>query len=88
MNWEKRRCKGITKRGNTFGKKLKEHWDEENGIYRDIYTQTGECSEHLAPTNFYPLLTKIPDKKLAKRMIEERFFNENEFPSLPWLAKL
>lgn len=69
----------LQKRGKIFGEKLKEHWDEENGIYRDIYTQTGEFSEHLAPTSFYPLLTNIPTNKQAERLIKEHFFNEEEF---------
>ena len=69
----------LQERAKQFGEKLKEHWDEENGIYRDIYTQTGEFSEHLAPTSFYPLLTTIPTKKQADRMINEHFFNDKEF---------
>lgn len=72
-------AKELRKRAKLFGDKLKEHWDEENGIYRDINLQTGKFSEHLAPTSFYPLLTNIPNKKQAERLINEHFFNKKEF---------
>lgn len=71
--------KELKQREKVFGEKLKSHWDDKNGIYRDINLETGKFSEHLAPTSFYPLLTNIPTKKQAERLLNEHFFNEKEF---------
>ncbi len=69
----------IQTRGVKYGLKLQELWDDESGIYRDKYTNTGQFSDHLAPTNFYPLLSGVPTQEQAERMIREHFMNPEEF---------
>lgn len=69
----------LLQRAKRYGDHLKNMWDEEDGIYKDIYTVTGEFSTHLAPTSFYPLLTGIPTAEQAERMIKEHYYNEDEF---------
>lgn len=69
----------IKQRQKKYAGALENLWDEETGIYRDKYTTTGEFSTHLAPTNFYPLISGIPTQQQAERMIEEHFFNPDEF---------
>jgi putative isomerase len=69
----------ITARAERYGKKLMELWDEESGIFRDKYTDSGKFSMHLAPTNFYPLLAGVVTQEQAERMIENYFFNPDEF---------
>lgn len=69
----------LLDRGAKYGLKLQELWDDKTGIYRDKYTNTGQFSNHLAPTNFYPLLTGVPTNEQAERMINEHFFNPDEF---------
>jgi hypothetical protein len=66
-------------RAEEFSKKLNELWDEKTGIYRDKNLLTNQFSKHLAPTNFYPLLTGVPTKEQAERMIKEHFMNPKEF---------
>ena len=69
----------IQTRAVKYTLKLQELWDEEMGIYRDKYTDTGQFSDHLAPTNFYPLLSGVPTQEQAERMIREHFMNPDEF---------
>ncbi|MBR9999271.1 MAG: hypothetical protein KFF73_09885 [Cyclobacteriaceae bacterium] len=69
----------IQARAVKYGLKLQELWDDASGIYRDKYTNTGLFSEHLAPTNFYPLISGIPTQEQAESMIREHFMNPEEF---------
>ncbi len=69
----------IRTRAEKYTKKLNELWDEKSGIYRDKDLTTGKLSSHLAPTNFYPLIAKVPTQQQAQRMIDEHFFNPDEF---------
>ena len=54
-------------------------WDEKAGIYLNRRTDTGEASSRLSPTNFYPLIAKAPTPVQARRMIQEHYFNPQEF---------
>ena len=54
-------------------------WDEKAGIYLNRRTDTGEASSRLSPTNFYPLIAKVPTPEQARRMIQEHYFNAQEF---------
>ncbi len=69
----------LLDRAEKYSEKLNELWDEESGIYRDKNLVTHEFSNHLAPTNFYPLLSGVPDQQRAERMIGEHFMNPDEF---------
>ena len=65
-------------------------WSEEHGIYLNKRLDTGEFETRLSPTHFYPLLAEHPDENKAQRMIEEHFFNPDEFYGdwgLPSIAK-
>lgn len=54
-------------------------WSEDDGIYLNRRTDTGEFSHRLSPTLFYALFDKNVPPERAKRMINEHYFNENEF---------
>jgi hypothetical protein len=54
-------------------------WDEKAGIYLNRRTDIGEASSKLSPTNFYPLIAKAPTPEQARRMIQEHYFNAQEF---------
>ncbi|NJM94357.1 MAG: hypothetical protein HC842_06575 [Cytophagales bacterium] len=69
----------LLKRGEAYGKKLQELWDEQTGIFRDLDLATGEFSTHLAPTNFYPLLAGVATPEQAQRMVKEHLMNPQEF---------
>ena len=62
-----------------YSKSLETLWDNKTGIYLNKDLATGELSQSLSPTNFYPLLTGVPTKDKAERMMNEHFYNPKEF---------
>ena len=71
--------KELLLRAEKYRSKLNTLWDEKAGIYLNKRLDTNEFSNKLSPTNFYPLLAKAPSQKQAERMINEHFYNPNEF---------
>ncbi len=69
----------LRERGQECKKGLKTLWDDSTGMYLNRHTDTGKLSNRLSPSNFYPLLTDVPTKAQAERMIREHFYNPNEF---------
>ncbi len=69
----------LNKRAGGYEKKLKTLWNDEFGLYLNKDLVTGEFSYRLSPTLFYPLLASVPDQHQARRMIEEHFYNPEEF---------
>lgn len=69
----------LLTRAKKYRKNLNKLWDEETGIYLNKRLDTNEFSHRLSPTNFYPLLAKAPTQKQAERMINEHFYNPDEF---------
>ena len=62
-----------------YSKSLETLWDKQTGMYLNKDLTTGEFSQSLSPTNFYPLLTGIPTQDKAERMMNEHFYNPKEF---------
>jgi len=54
-------------------------WDDDFGLYLNKRIDTGEFSKRISPTNMYPLLTGVISKVRATRIINEHFYNEQEF---------
>ena len=54
-------------------------WSEDDGIYLNRRSDTGEFSHRLSPTLFYALFDKNVAPERAKRMADEHYFNKNEF---------
>jgi putative isomerase len=69
----------LLARGDRYAAALGTLWDERAGIYLNRRTDTGESSPRLSPTNFYPLLAKVPTAGQAARMVREHYFNPHEF---------
>ncbi|MDD4921975.1 MAG: trehalase family glycosidase [Bacteroidales bacterium] len=72
-------AKELQERANKYRKNLNKLWDEKTGLYLNKRLDTNEFSYRLSPTNFYPLLAKVPTQAQAERMINEHFYNPNEF---------
>jgi hypothetical protein len=66
-------------RGDKYAAALATLWDDKSGMYLNRRTDTGEFSSRLSPTNFYPLIAKVPTQEQARRMIQEHYFNPREF---------
>jgi putative isomerase len=69
----------IRARGEKYGAALRGLWDEKIGMYLNRRTDTGDASPKLSPTNFYPLVAKVPTPAQAQRMAREHYFNPSEF---------
>ncbi len=69
----------LLQRASQFQTKMDELWDEKTGFYLNRRTDTGEKSLRLSPTLFYPLLARVPSADRAQRMVDEHFFNPEEF---------
>jgi len=81
--------KMLRERAELFRTKLNSLWNEKAGIYQNRSTATGDFSERISPTVFYPLLTGTVSRSKADRMIREYFYNTDKFwgdyilPSVP-----
>lgn len=75
----KKEASELKNRAKKLGDKMEQLWHQQTGFYLNRRTDTGEFSERLSPTLFYPLLAKIPQKNRANRMINDHFFNPREF---------
>jgi len=69
----------LEKRAGMIAEALDTLWNEEIGIYLNRRTDTEEFSRKLSPVNMYPLLTGVISGKRAERIVEEHFFNSDEF---------
>lgn len=71
--------KELKTRGNLYRKNLAGLWDENKGLYYNRHTGSKELDRRISPTNFYPMLANAPTQVQAQRMIDEHFFNPEEF---------
>lgn len=69
----------LVQRAQRYEASLATLWNEELGIYCNRRIDTGEFSKRLSPTSFYALLTDAPTVAQARRMIDEHFYNADEF---------
>ncbi|MGP4038779.1 MGH1-like glycoside hydrolase domain-containing protein [Gracilibacillus sp. D59] len=58
---------------------MKDLWSEQDGFYYNKLIDSGEFSKRISPTNFYPLLGNVATQEQAQRMMNEHFYNEQEF---------
>jgi len=68
----------LSQRRAKYAAALETLWDEKTGMYLNRRTDTGEFSTKLSPTNFYPLLAKVPSPQQAQR-IAAHYFDPKEF---------
>lgn len=80
----------LRDRGARYAARLQTLWDNERGIYLNKNLQTGAFNPRLSPTNFYPLLGRVPSAEQARRMIAGHLLNPAEFGGewmLPSIAR-
>lgn len=58
---------------------LEEMWDEDFGLYLNKRTDTGELNRRVGPTSFYALFSDRVSAPRVQRMVDEHFFNKEEF---------
>ncbi len=54
-------------------------WCEEDGFFYNLRTDTGEFNKHISPTNFYALYSSSVTKEQCRRVIDEHFYNPEEY---------
>lgn len=54
-------------------------WCEKTGLYLNKHLDTGKLSHRISPTNFYALYSTQVSETRIQRMIEEHFYNPEEF---------
>ena len=69
----------LRKRAKFFRKNIQRFWCEEDGMFYNINTETGEFNRRTSATNFYVLLADAATKEQSRRIVEEHLRNENEF---------
>jgi putative isomerase len=69
----------LMRRADLIAERMQLLWDEESGIFLNRRTDNGEFSRRLSPTNFYALLGGAATGRQAGRMIDEHFYNPEEF---------
>lgn len=69
----------LTQRAEKLKQNIKQLWDEKNGFYYNYKTDEHCFSRRISPCNFYPLLTGTPSPQQFERMMNEHFFNPDEF---------
>jgi neutral trehalase len=72
-------AEALAERASQFRVKIQELWDDDFSLFLNRRTDTGEFSKRISPTNFYPMLGKAATEQQARRMIENHFYNPDEF---------
>ena len=72
-------AKELGARAEKYRTKLQSLWDEDFGLFLNKRLDTGELSRRISPTNFYALIGKAATQEQAERMMNEHFYNPQEF---------
>ncbi|MRH41565.1 hypothetical protein GH741_02620 [Aquibacillus halophilus] len=69
----------LISRAESLKGNMSELWSESEGFYYNKLTDSGEFSKRISPTNFYALLGNVASQEQARRMVDEHFYNPDEF---------
>jgi len=72
-------AKQLRNRAEKYAANLQKLWNEKAGIFLNKNLETDSSSYHLSPTLFYPLMAGVATQAQAERMINEHFYNPEEF---------
>ena len=75
----KKDVKELRDRAKQYRGQMGKLWDNEKGLYYNRHTDTGEFNSRISPTNFYPMLAKVPTSEQVSRMLNEHLLNPEEF---------
>jgi len=76
-------------RAGRYRRSLATLWDPDTQIYRNKDLRTGKLSARISPTNFYPMLARVPSPAQADAMIKRYLLDPTKFggalmlPSVP-----
>jgi hypothetical protein len=72
-------AKELKDRAERYRARLATLWDDHAGIFLNKDLHTGQSSQRLSPTNFYPMLARAATPEQAKTMVEKHLMNPQEF---------
>jgi len=72
-------AKELRNRAKTYSANLQKLWDDKAAFYFNRRTDTKEFSLRTSPTNFYPLLAKLPTSEQAAEMLRKHLLNPDEY---------
>lgn len=75
----KQEASELRQRGKEYSDNLTRLWDKEDAYYYNFRTDTKEFNKRTSPTNFYPLLAKVPTNEQAEEMLRRHLLNPEEF---------
>ena len=76
---KKRISAELNERAGRYSKNLEKLWDSKNAMYYNYRTDSFKFNYRLSPTNFYPLIARVPSQIQAEQMIKQHFYNPDEF---------
>lgn len=71
--------KELRERAEYYRNNIKTMWDDDFGLFLNKRMDTGELSKRISPTCFYALIAKAATQEQAERMMNEHFYNPDEF---------
>lgn len=69
----------LKSRARAFRKGISRFWCEEDGMFYNLWTDSGEFNRRTSPTNFYVMLAGACSPGQARRLVEEHLCNPDEF---------
>ncbi len=72
-------ARALRDRSEKYGKQLQTLWSADAGIFLNEDLRTGQFSNRLSPTNFYPMLAHAATPEQAQAMVKKHLLNPAEF---------
>ena len=69
----------LLARAELYRKNMQPLWDSAFGLFLNRHIESGELSKRISPTNFYALNGSVASQKQAQQMMEEHYYNPEEF---------
>jgi neutral trehalase len=69
----------IEKRRKAIANRMRLLWSPQMGLYLNRRTDTGELSQLISPTAFYPMIAGLVDATQAQAMVQRYLDNDAEF---------
>lgn len=69
----------LLERAQLYRDNMQPLWDSAFGLFLNRHLESGELSRRISPTNFYALNGRVATQNQADRMMEEHYYNPEEF---------
>jgi len=76
---KKKAVNELEKRAEFYRNNCRRLWSEKDAIFLNRRTDKNIFSKRISPTNFYPMLGKVPTEAQVKQMMKRYFWNPEKF---------